>query len=160
MNIERGKSVCELYRQGLTLTEVAKTLGISHSQVEAYLKTYYKKIYDEDFVPYAKKQAKVLSELYQRYQDIYVPGVYTRKTLCKALGCDVHQLEAMLRRYGLKNQWLKTYAGQVTLCNTSKEFRDSVSEFAKANGFKSVREFTIFAINEMMLYLKDKEDEK
>ena len=158
MNIERGKSVCELYRQGLTLTEVAKKLGISHSQVEAYLKTYYKKIYDEDFVPYAKKQAKVLSELYQKYQDIYVPGVYTRKTLCKALGCDVHQLEAMLRRYGLKNQWLKTYAGQVTLCNTSKEFRDSVFEFAKAYHFKSVREFTIFAINEMMLYLKDKEE--
>lgn len=158
MNIERGKSVCDLYRQGLTLTEVAKTLGISHSQVEAYLKTYYKKIYDEDFVPYAKKQAKVLSELYQKYQDIYVPGVYTRKTLCKALDCDVHQLEAMLRRYRLKNQWLKTYAGQVTLCNTSKEFRNSVSEFVKAHGFKSVREFTIFAINEMMLYLKDKEE--
>ena len=158
MNIERGKAVCELYRQGLTLTEVAKTLGISHSQVESYLKTYYKKIYDEDFVPYAKKQAKVLSELYQKYQDIYVPGVYTRKTLCKALDCDVHQLEAMLRRYRLKNQWLKTYAGQVTLCNTSREFRDSVSAFAKAHGFKSVREFTIFAINEMMLYLQDKEE--
>lgn len=158
MNIELGKSVCDLYRQGLSLTEVAKKLGITHAQVRSYLKTYYKKIYDEDYVPYVKRHAKALSELYQKYQDIYVPGVYTRKTLCKALDCDVHQLEAMLRRYRLKNQWLKTYAGQVTLCNISKEFRNSVSEFAKAHGFKSVREFTVFAVNEMMLYLQDKEE--
>lgn len=158
MNIELGKSVCDLYRQGLSLTEITKKLGITHAQVRSYLKTYYKKIYDEDYVPYAKRHAKALSELYQKYQDIYVPGVYTRKTLCKALDCDVHQLEAMLRRYRLKNQWLKTYAGQVTLCNISKEFRNSVSEFAKAHGFKSVREFTVFAVNEMMLYLQDKEE--
>lgn len=158
MNIELGKSVCDLYRQGLSITEVTKKLGITHAQVRSYLKTYYKKIYDEDYVPYTKRHAKALNELYQKYQDIYVPGVYTRKTLCKALDCDVHQLEAMLRRYGLKNQWLKTYAGQVTLCNISKEFRNSVSEFAKAHGFKSVREFTVFAVNEMMLYLKDKEE--
>lgn len=158
MNIELGKSVCDLYRQGLGLTEITKKLGITHAQVRSYLKTYYKKIYDEDYVPYAKRHAKALNELYQKYQDIYVPGVYTRRTLCKALDCDVHQLEAMLRRYRLKNQWLKTYAGQVTLCNISKEFRNSVSEFAKAHGFKSVREFTVFAVNEMMLYLQDKEE--
>jgi hypothetical protein len=67
------------------------------------------------------------------------------------MGCSIKEFEYMSRKYKLKNQWLKTYAGQVTLCNVSNEFKDSIVEFAKKYGFKSCRAVAVRAINEFML---------
>lgn len=61
------------------------------------------------------------------------------------------ELEAMIRKYRLNNQWLKTYDSQISLCNTSNEFREAIKEFAKNNGYKSVRDVVVRAINEYML---------
>ena len=67
------------------------------------------------------------------------------------LGCSIQELEAMFRKYNVKYQRLKTYHSQRTLCNVSNEFYNSVKEFAKKYGYKSVREVSTRAINEFIL---------
>ena len=158
MNIARGKAICKLYKQGLTVSQVAKILGIDHSQVDSYLKVYYKKIYNEEYVPFAKKRAKFLGDLYDKYKKIYVQGAYSRTELCKLLQCKPNELEAMIQAYGLNNQWLKTYHGQVTLCNVSKEFRNDLVVKAKKYGYRSVRDLVVHALVEFSLYLDSKEE--
>lgn len=158
MNIQRGKNICKLYKEGLTLTQIAKQLNINHSQVESYLKNYYEKVYDEKYKKFGEKRKERLAELYNKYKDIYVQGLYSRKELCKELNCNVQELEAMIRKYNLKNQWLKTYQGQETLCNVSHEFRESVKQFAKDNNYRSVRAVIVEAVNEFMMIHQFKEN--
>lgn len=157
-NMKRAEAICSLYKQGFTLTEIAKALKTDHSQVERYLKTYYKGIFGEDYKPFAIKKSERLQELYSKYISVYEKGVYTRTQMCELLGCKPLELEAMMRKYNLHHQWLQTYHHQVTLCNTSKEFRNAVKAFCLKHNFKSVREFTVFALNEVMLYMEAKYD--
>lgn len=157
MNIKLGKAVCKLYREGVTVAQISRDLNLSPCSVRGYLKTYYEKIYDEKAVLPSVKKAERLKDLYDKYQDIYVPGAYDQVEMCDKLGCSLTELQAMSRKYNLHHQWLKTYAGQATLCNVPRAFREDISTRAKKLGYKSVREFTVHAIVELMLYLEDKE---
>ena len=151
MKLEKGKAICEAYKNGNTISQIAKKFNNKYDLIKGYLKRYFEQFYNEPFVSYGEKRKERLQKLYTEYEKIYVQGLYTRKQLCNILKCDVNELEAMFRKYNLHNQWLKTYEGQVTLCNTSNEFRKSVSDFAKKYGYKSVRAVCMQAINEFML---------
>ena len=152
MNIQRGKAVCRMYKNGSCASEIAKALNITNHAVYHYLDVYYEKIYDERYITFSEKRKKRLDELYDKYKRVYVQGAFTKAQLCKTLDCTIHELEDMLRKNNLNNQWHKTYANQVTLCNTSKEFRNSIKEFAKEHNYRSVREVVVEAINEFMLF--------
>ena len=156
MNISRGKEICKLYREGFTLTEISKKIGIAHSQVVSYLKNYYDKIYDEKYIPFAQSHADFLEDLYNRYKAVYVPGIYTYKQMCDLLGCKSSELIAMTNKYKLNNQWLKTYNGQDTLCNVPHAFKEELKVQAKKHGYKSVRDITVHALVEFLAYLNDK----
>ena len=160
MNIQRGKMICKLYKDGFTLTQISKQLDINHSQVESYLRNYYEKIYDEKYRKFSEKRNERLNELYEQYKEVYVQGAFTRTEICKKLNCDVQELEGMIRKFKLKNQWLRTYQGQQTLCNTSREFRESVKQFAKENGYRSVRAVVVEAVNEFMMMYNFKNNEE
>lgn len=159
MDIKKGKAICKLYKQGQSVTEIAKSIGTDHSVVVAYLKRYYPRIYDEEYVPFSEKRRKRLVELYYEYKKVYVRGAYTRTEMCEMLDCTTLELEAMFRKFKLKNQWLKTYNGQVTLCNVPKEFKDDVMKFANEFGFRSARDVAVVAINEFMLWYQLKMEE-
>lgn len=165
MNIPRGKAICKLYRDGFTVTEIAKAIGIDHSQVDSYLRTYYEKIYDEKYVPFAQRRAEFLKDLYDKYMQVYVKGVYSQKELCKLLGCKASELQALIQKYHLNNQWLKTYNNQVTMFNASKEFRAETKRNAeRAKDLNlidkaSVRAWGVYCIamgNMFLNYLEDK----
>ena len=99
-----------------------------------------------------------MQEIHKRYQDVYVQGLFTRAQLCEIINCNVNELEAMLKKYNLHHQWLQTYDGQQTLCNVSKEFKQSINEFVEEFGYKSVREVAVEAINEFMLQKRLRRD--
>ena len=151
MKLEKGKAICEAYKNGNTISQIAKKFNNKYDLIKGYLKRYFEYFYNEPFISYGERKKERLEELYNEYVKIYVQGLYTRQQLCKILKCDVNELEAMFRKYNLHNQCLKTYHNQVTLCSTSKEFRKSVSDFAKKYGYKSVRAVCMQAINEFML---------
>ena len=159
--LDKGKAICVAYKNGLTLTEISKAFGNAHSVIVSYLERYFPMVYGEPYQSYADKKAPRLEELYNKYREIYVQGLYTRQQLCEILGCNVNELEAMICKYNLNNQWLQTYDGQVTLCNTSKEFRNSIRDFANKYGYKSIRAVAVRAINEFMLQemLRSNKDE-
>jgi hypothetical protein len=156
--LDKARIICEAYKNGATLTSLSKAFNNSHSVILEYLKRYFEHFYGVPFKNLHERQAVRLAELYNEYQQIYVQGLYTRQQLCNILKCDVQELEAMFRKYNLHHQWLKTYDGQVTLCNTSKEFRDSIKAFADQHGYKSVRAVAVQAINEFMLQTIIKEN--
>lgn len=158
MNIKLGKAICNMYHEGLTFREISNTLNIPVNSVRGYLKTYYEKIYDTKAEMPSAKRAKRLSELYAKYQQLYTKGAYSQVEMCKKLGCNLTEFYAMCRKYNLQNQWLKTYAGQVTLCNVPRAFREDINAKAKQFGYKSVRAFAVHAIVELMMYLEDKEE--
>ena len=159
MKIEKGKEICRLYKEGLSTTQIGKIFDTDHSVIVTYLKRYYPRVYGEDYVPFAEKRKKRLLELYVEYKKLYIQGAYTRTQMCTKLGCTTLELEAMFRKFKLKNQWLKTYNGQVTLCNVPKEFKDDVMKFANEYGFRSAREVAVKAINEFMLWYQLKVEE-
>lgn len=156
MDIRKAKQICKLYKQGLSATQIARIFNLDHSVIITYLKRWYPRIYDEKYIPFAEKKAKYLQEIYDKYKLIYRKGVYTRTEMAEHLGCTTQDLEAMFRKFDLKNQWLKTYNGQVTLCNVPKEFKDDVMEFAEEFGFRSARDVAVNAINEFILYYRIK----
>ena len=159
MDIKKGKAICKLYKQGQSVTEIAKSIGTKYSVIVSYLKRYYPRVYGEDYVPFSEKRRKRLVELYCEYKKVYVRGAYTRTEMCEILNCTTLELEAMFRKFKLKNQWLKTYNGQVTLCNVPKEFKDDVMKFANEFGFRSARDVAVVAINEFMLWYQLKMEE-
>ena len=158
--LDKAQAICLAYREGSTVSEISRKFGNDHSVIVAYLKRYFEYFYNEPYQSYAEKKASRLEELYEKYKEIYVQGMYTRSQLCELLSCNVNELEAMIHKYKLNNQWLKTYSGQVTLCNTSNEFRESIKEFAKKYGYKSVRAVAVRAINEFILQEMLREENK
>lgn len=159
MDIKKGKAICKLYKQGQSVTEIAKSIGTDHSVIVAYLKRYFPRIYNEEYVPFAEKRKKRLEELYKKYKMVYVRGAYTRTEICYMLDCTTLELEAMFRKFKLDYQWLKTNNSQVTLCNVPKEFKDDVMKFANEFGFRSARDVAVVAINEFMLWYQLKMEE-
>lgn len=151
MKLDKGKVICTAYRNGSTISEIARAFGQDYNIILGYLQKYFEYFYGEPYKPFTERRAALLEELYKKYKEIYVQGLYSREQMCEMLNCNVNELEAMFRKYKLNNQWLKTYNGQATLCNTSKEFRNSVKDFAKKYGYKSVRAVAVTAINEFML---------
>ena len=149
--IDKAKVICSAYRNGQTVTQIARAFNHDTSVIDSYLKRYFEYFYGERYKPYAEKHAEFMRELYEKYNEIYVHGFFSREEMCNALGCSVQELEAMFRKYNVNYQWLKTYSGQKTLCNVSSEFYNSVKEFAKKHNFKSVRAVAVAAINEFML---------
>ena len=150
-NLDRGRAICSAYRAGMTLSQVAKAFDIGHSEVNRYLKRYFEYFYGEKYVSVSERLDSRAKELYAKYNEIYIRGVYNRTKMCEMLGCSIKEFEYMSKRFGLHHQWLQTYAGQVTLCNVSNEFKDSIVEFAKKYGYKSCRAVAVEAINEFML---------
>lgn len=150
-NIDKGKAICASYRSGMTISQISKVFKTEYSEVCRYLTRYFEYFYNEPYKPYSERRSERLEELYNKYTSVYVSGLYTRTQLCEMLDCNVNEFEAMTTKYGLNNQWLKTYDGQMTLCNVSKEFKDSIMEFADKYGFKSCRAVAVTAINEFML---------
>ena len=162
MNVknEKQKIICMAYKNGLTIAQIAKAFNHESSVIRTYLDKYFEEIYEEKFLPCLKVKEEEMKRLYEKYQEVYVQGLFSREQICEILGCNVNKLEAMLRRYGLKNQWLKTYHNQKTLCNVSNEFYKSVKEFAQKNNYKSVRAVATRAINEFMLQEELKKDKE
>ena len=150
-NVDKGRAICCAYRDGMTLSQIARVFKTEHSEVNRYLKKYFEYFYGESYLSCNEKLENRANELYEKYKGVYVRGLYNRTQLCELMGCDIKEFEYMSRKYKLKNQWLKTYAGQVTLCNVSNEFKDSIMGFAKKYGFKSCRAVAVRAINEFML---------
>lgn len=150
-NLDRGKAICSAYRDGMTLSQISRAFKIGHSEVNRYLKRYFEYFYGEKYIPVSERLESRATDLYAKYNEIYVHGVYNRTKMCEMLGCSIREFEYMSKRFGLHHQWLKTYAEQVTLCNVPNEFKDSIMEFAKKYGFKSCRAVAVRAINEFML---------
>ena len=149
--MDRARVICESYRNGMTVSELCRAFDCCHPTIVHYLEKYFEVFYGEGYKPFTEQKKDRLEYLYNGYKELYIRGLYSRNQICEMLGCSVNEFEAMCSRYGLKNQWLKTYAGQVTLCNVSKEFKDSIVKFAKKYGFKSCRAVAVRAINEFML---------
>lgn len=148
---EKAKLVCLAYKNGTTISEIARAFGQGHDLIRGYLERYFEIIYGEPFKTFTEQREERLREIYKIYQDVYVQGLFTRSQICEIIGCNVNELEAMLKKYDLHHQWLQTYDGQKTLCNVSKEFKQSVNEFVEEFGYKSVRAVAVEAINEFML---------
>ena len=160
LSISEKQTICDMYHNGSSVVEITKTAKHARSTVYACLRKCYSSFYGKPFHPTRLQIEKRLYDLFISYSAIYKPFVYSREDICEQLKCSIHELESMFHKYKFRHHRLRTYAGQVTLCNTSKMFRDSVSEFAKANGFKSVREVATLAINEYMLYHGELQEDK
>ena len=160
MKFDKAKIICEAYHNGRAVTQISKTFGYDRNSVIGYLERYFERYYGEPYKPFSEKRAEFLEELYKKYQGVYIKGLYSRRTLCEMLNCTPLELEAMFKKYNIKNQWLQTYKDQRTLCNVPKEFYNSLEEFVKKYGYKSIREVTMLAVNEFMLQqeLREKED--
>ena len=155
---EKGKLICLAYKNGTTISEIARALGHGPDLIRMYLENYFETIYGEPFKTFTEQREERLREIYKRYQDVYVQGLFTRAQICEIIECNVNELEAMLKKYDLHHQWLQTYDGQQTLCNVSKEFKDSINEFVEEFGYKSVRAVAVEAINEFMLQKRLRRD--
>lgn len=149
--IDKAKVICLAYKNGTTIKQIASAFNQDQNLIKGYLERYFEKFYGEPFRPYAELRALRLEEIYKKYKQVYVRGLFTRRQMCEICQCSVMELEAMIRKYRLHHQWLKTYDSQVSLCNTSNEFREAIKEFAENNGYKSVRDVAVCAINEFML---------
>lgn len=158
LSFSEKKAICDMYHKGNSVNEIQKITKHARSTIYACLRKFYSGFYGQPFHPTRLQIEKRLYDLFISYQAIYKPFVYSREDICEELHCTIHELESMFRKYKLSHQRLCTYAGQVTLCNTSKMFRDSVSEFAKAHGYSSVRAVVTQAVNEFMLYHGGLED--
>lgn len=148
---DKAKLICKAYKYGTSISEIARAFGQGHDLIRGYLERYFEIIYGEPFKTFTEQREERLREIYKRYQDVYVQGLFTRTQICEIIECDVNELEAMLKKYDLHHQWLQTYHGQQTLCNVSKEFKDSIKEFMEEFDYKSVRAVAVEAINEFML---------
>ena len=156
--LDKAKAICTAYKNGLTVAQIARAFDNEYDNILGYLRRYFEHFYGEPFVSYSEKKKDRIAKIYEDYKSVYVKGLFTRTQLCKILDCNVNELESMFRKYKIKNQWLKTYESQITLCNTSLEFRESIKEFAEKYGYKSVREVAVQAINEFMLQEKLRRD--
>ena len=150
-NLDKGKAICLAYRNGMTISQISKAFNSTHTEINRFLKRYFGYFYDEEYKTFSEKRNNRLEEIYEKYQEVYVRGLYTRSQMCEILGGNVNEFEAMSIKYGLNNQWLQTYSNQKTLCNVPEEFIKSVKDFVDKYGFKSVRAVAVTAINEFML---------
>lgn len=158
--IDKAKAICESYKAGNTISQIAKAFNLPHYQITNYLRNYFEMFYGKPFLSYHERKNERLKELYEEYNKIYVQKLYTRAQICRILKCNVNELEAMFKQYNLHNQWLQTYKEQVSLANVSKEFMKSIKDFIKKYKYKSVRDLAMQAINEFMLYERFKRGEE
>lgn len=148
-------AVLEQFNQGIMPWRIAKTLCLNQNTVYRWLR-------DElpDYRNLSEVKRQRLDFVFNEYIKVYAPGKYSKQDMCAILNCNIEELEAMLFRHGLSHQRLKTYHGQVTLCNVAKDFRKRISDIVgKSNGkYKSVRDFVVQALSLALLYEEDKHD--
>lgn len=173
-NFPKAKKCCELYAKGVKRSDIARVVGVTNDLVTKWLEEYYEDLIGETYQSFTSKRVEKFGRLYSIYQDIYKQGIYTKQEMCDALAkqymetygvknfvvssCD---LEYLLAKYNLHHQWMKTYDGQVTLCNVSREFRKEISDISyklKDAGLinkASVRAASVYLISLGRLMLKD-----
>lgn len=149
-NIEKAKHICELYKNGKSLTEIGKLYGHKISVIDSYIKRYYERFYNVKAMNYKERKKKYLEELNNKYKEIYSPCLRSRKEMCELLNCKVLEFEMMLEEYNINHPRLKTYKCQKTLCNVPKEVFDEYKDFCKKRGW-SVRKLACIAINNYIL---------
>lgn len=50
--IDKAKIICNAYRDGFTLSQIAKSFNHDTSVIDTYLKRYFEYFYGEPYVPY------------------------------------------------------------------------------------------------------------
>ena len=149
-NFNKGKEICEMYKNGVSLTTISKYYGNTLRNIIQYLNKYYIEIYG---MPWKKKNKRIVyrdKELYEKFQQVYTPFVYTRKSLSESLGCSTVELEHMCNTYNITHLRLKTYQGQKTLCNVPDDVYIDVVNYARKHKM-SIRDVAMRALNEYMI---------
>lgn len=154
MNIEKGKNICIMYNEGVSVSEIARVFKIKPNSVSQYLKRYYPKIYGAKWESFHEKQDKRSAELLPKFKEVYVPFTYTRSEICEMIGCTLPELEHMFSKYNLSHMRLKTYESQRTLCNIPNDNYDVYSDYARKHNM-SVRKLACKAVNEYILMHSD-----
>lgn len=147
---DRARHICALYHKGESVSSIARSFKIGHSVVNQYLERWYREIYFNDYKTFHQKREQRAEELKDKFDNLYVPFLYSRTDMCRMLMCTPADFEYMLSKFKLKHLRLKTYANQRTLCNVPQENYLDYKEFAEAHGM-SVRELACRAINEYII---------
>lgn len=149
-NIEKAKHICELYKDGKSLTEIGKLYNHDISVITSYIKRYYERFYNIKPQSYKERKKEYLEELHNKYQETYAPHLHSRKEMCELLNCTPLNFELMLEEYNISHPRLQTYKCQKTLCNVPKEVFDEYKSFCEKRGW-SVRKLACIAINNYIL---------
>ena len=147
---DRARGICALYHAGESLTVIATQYGINHNTVKEYLDRWYHILYGGPYQTFHQKRDERAAELKEKFDNLYVPFLYSRTDMCRMLVCTPSEFEHMLHKYNVTHLRLKTYANQRTLCNVPQENYDEYKKFAEEHGM-SVRELACIAINEYII---------
>lgn len=147
-NPDKAREICRLYHNGSTLTTIARIMGHKTNVIANYLNRYYNKIYGEEW----KRKQRVYDdkEVYEKFKEIYMPKLYTRKEICEKIGCSIYELEHMFEKYKISKPRLNTYKNQKTLANVPEEVFNDVKKYAEEHNM-TIRGLVMLAINEFML---------
>lgn len=161
MKIAKAREICTMFRNGLSITEIANYFNNNPTTIRTALTRWYKTFFNEDFVPKGIALHKRAQEIYDNFIQIYAPFSYSRKALCKKLNCTATELDYMLRHYDLSHLRLHTYEKQITLCNVPREAYEEYKEYANKHNM-SLRQLTCTAINQyiLMQLLENKQEDE
>lgn len=147
---DKAKTICEMYKKGYSVSEISKLLDCEWHAVKDMLRRHYFEFYKEQLQKKQQILASRTEYIYNRYNELYVPFVYTEKEMCEKIGCTVAEFERMLLTYNLKHQRLNLSKKSKSLCNMSVDFYEVCKAYCDEKGI-SVRELACRAINEYML---------
>lgn len=151
---DKAKVICDLYKAGHSMTQIAKLYGHDESVISNYVKRYYKEFFGENPLTYKEKKKIYLRDLYNKYIEIYVPYLYSRTKMCNLLNCSILDFESMLEEFKINHPRLQTYKYQRTLCNVPEEVYNEYQRFCKKKGW-SMRKLATMAINNFILNDED-----
>ena len=161
MKLARNKQICELYQKGWTGTEIAKHFNLKPNIVFALLKKWYPRVYDRPYIGHNTTEYKeaYYKKLYEKYKQVYKPFLYTHGELAELMDCSVPHLIKLIDMYNLNHIRLQTFKHYKSLCNVPDVFLEEIKTFCDKNGFASVRQLAVRAINEYILQHSTLEEE-
>ena len=133
-------NICASYHQGLGVTTIARNFNVSLAVVRGRLDRWYHSIYGTPCKFFHDKRDEFAKELKYRYDLIYKPFIYNRKTLSSALGCTIAELTYMMDKYKLKFDRIQSTKKQRTIGSIPIDEYFYYQKIAKSMGM-SVRQF-------------------
>lgn len=132
--------ICASYHEGLGVTTIARNFNVSRSKVLGRINRWYHSIYGAPCKSFHEKRDEFAKELKDRYDLIYKPFIYNRKTLSSALSCTIAELTYMMDKYNLKFDRIQSTKKQRTIGSIPIDEYLYYQKIAKSMGM-SVRQF-------------------